>query len=167
MCGAGILTDLFPTDRKGTRNPKRRKKRRKRRNIRGKRRRTSITGGMLPHHPPSLLRMRMTGTTDGRPSSAPRPRGMAAGIGTTRIPPPAAGIPAGAPRAILPVSGAGAGTAAVGTHPRGARGGRGAGAGPLHPAGPGNATTPIRTERKLGRCFPWRSHRDCLFYKVI
>lgn len=121
----------------------------------------------VPCVPAVLLLFHPIGTTDGRPSSAPRPRGMAAGIGTTRIPPPAAGIPAGAPRAILPVSGAGAGTAAVGTHPRGARGGRGAGAGPLHPAGPGNATTPIRTERKLGRCFPWRSHRDCLFYKVI
>lgn len=90
------------------------------------------------------------GTNEGRPSSTRRHHGTVAGIDATRIPPAAAGIPAGAPRATLPISGAGAGTAAAGTRPRGARGGRGAGAGPLHPAGPGNATTPIRTEEAWG-----------------
>lgn len=89
------------------------------------------------------------GTTEGKPISALRHHGTAAGGGTTGIPLPAAGIRAGAPRAIPPVGGAGAGTAAVGTRPRAARGGRGAGAGPLRPAGSGNATTPIRrTERE-------------------
>ncbi|XP_040447942.1 multiple myeloma tumor-associated protein 2 isoform X1 [Falco naumanni] len=121
------------------RNPKRRKRRRKRRNIRKRRRRTSITRGMLPPRPLILLQTRMRGTTEGKPSSAPRHRGMAAGVGMTQIPLPAAGTWAGAPSTVLPVGGAGAGTAVVGTGPRGARGGRGAGAGPLRPMGSGNA----------------------------
>lgn len=90
------------------------------------------------------------GTTEGKPSSAQSHRGTVAGGGTTRILLPAAGIRAGAPRAVLPVGGAGAGMAVVATRPRAARGGRGAGAGPLRPAGSGNATTPIRrTEREM------------------
>uniref|UniRef100_A0A8V5FYD4 Uncharacterized protein n=1 Tax=Melopsittacus undulatus TaxID=13146 RepID=A0A8V5FYD4_MELUD len=107
------------------------------------------------------------GTIEGRPISTLRHHGTVAGIDTTRIPPAAAAIPAGARHATLPISRAGAGTAMAGIHPHGARGGRGAGADPLRLVGPGNAMTPSQTERKLGGCFPGRAHRDYLFYKVI
>lgn len=63
---AGSLgSDLFPADRRATRNPKRRKRRRKRRNIRKRRRRTNITRRMLPRRLLILLRSRMRGRCAG------------------------------------------------------------------------------------------------------
>lgn len=109
---------------------------------------------MLLRHLPILLRIGMRGTTEGKASNVPTHRDTAAGVGTTPIPLPAAGIPVGAPRVVLPDVGAGAGTVAIDTRPRDARGGRGAGAGLPHPVGLSNVTIPIRmTEMEPGFVF--------------